>query len=105
LTFWAEPIILYRMKGTYEVRILNQKFHLKTDQDELHVKQISDYVNKIFHEIGKKNGNISTQNIAILGALNIAEELFSRHQGSKQKVSEWKQILETVIKKITLSKT
>ena len=89
------------MKSTYEVRILNQKFQLKTDQDETHVKQISDYVNKIFHEIASKNANISSQNVAILGALNIAEELFSKDEHNKQKISQWKVKLEESLAKMT----
>lgn len=78
------------MTNTYEVRILNQKFQLKTDNDESHVKIISDYVNKVFHEIEQKNHNISSQNVAILGALNIAEELFAKQELNQKKITEWK---------------
>lgn len=85
------------MTKTYEVSILKQKFHLKTDQDEAHVKRVADYVNKVFHAIETKNGNLSTQNIAILGALNIAEEMFVKDSNYHQKIKDWKIRLEAVI--------
>lgn len=85
------------MKDKYEVSILGQKFVLKTDNDESHVKQVADYVNKIMHGIKQRTSTISTQNIAILGALNIAEELFARDDKTKTMVSEWRARLEEAI--------
>ena len=78
------------MKKSYEVKILDQKFVLKTDNDETHVKRIADYVNKIMHDIRQRSHTISTQNIAILGALNIAEEFFAHEEEIKTQISEWR---------------
>lgn len=77
------------MKNNYEVSILGQKFILKTENDERHVKRVADYVNKVMHSIKEKSGTISTQNVAILGALNIAEEFFSREDHTKDIVRNW----------------
>lgn len=90
------------MKKSYEVTILNQKFVLKTDNDEAHVKRVADYVNKTFHEIQARTQTISTQNVAILGALNIAEEMFSREEKSKTLVGEWQQRLEGAVADISV---
>jgi cell division protein ZapA (FtsZ GTPase activity inhibitor) len=87
------------MKKAYEVKILDQKFVLKTDNDENHVKRIADYVNKVMHEIKHRTQTISTQNIAILGALNIAEELFAHEDESKAMVSDWKNRLSQIATK------
>lgn len=86
------------MKKTYEVSILGQKFVLKTENDESRVKQVADYVNKIMHEIKQRTAAISTQNIAILGALNITEEMFAREERSKELVTEWRDRLRELIK-------
>lgn len=64
------------MKKTFELNILNQKFTFKSDNDEKQVKKVSDYVNKKMHEIVSSNKAISTSNIAILAALNIADDFF-----------------------------
>ena len=87
------------MKKSYHVNILGQKFVLKTENDENHVKQVADYVNKIMHGIKEKTDTISTQNIAILGALNIAEELFARDESMRDLVTDWRDRLEEVTTK------
>lgn len=81
------------MKKSYQVTIMGQKFILKTEHDENHVKRIADYVNRVMHGIKQKAQTISTQNVAILGALNIAEEMFDREEGMKDLVHDWKERL------------
>jgi len=85
------------MKNTYEVTILNQKFLLKTEKDERHVQKVTEYVNEVFREIRDRAQNVSTQNIAILGALNIAEEMILKTEESKQLVTSWKKRLQGLI--------
>jgi len=85
------------MKKNYEVLILGQKFVLKTENDETHVKRVADYVNKVMHGIQEKTSTISTQNIAILGALNIAEERFSERDEIKAIVLDWRDRLKGAI--------
>lgn len=85
------------MKNTYEVTILNQKFLLKTEKDEKHVQKVTNYVNEVFQEIRSHAQNVSTQNIAILGALNIAEEMILKTEESRQLVTSWKRRLQGFI--------
>lgn len=88
------------MKNSFEVTILNQKFVLKTENDEAHVKRIADYVNKVFADIQSKAHHISTQNVAILGALNLAEELLIKDECTKDKIKEWKGRIEGLVEKL-----
>ena len=85
------------MKNSFEVTILNQKFVLKTEKDAEHVKKVTEYVNQVFGDVKNNAQNVSTQNIAILGALNIAEEYILNSEGSKQKVSQWKKRLMELV--------
>lgn len=85
------------MKKTCEVTILNQKFLLKTENNEEHVRKVADYVNRLFEDIQLRAHNVSTQNMAILGALNIAEEMFLKDEQTKFLVSQWKSRLETLL--------
>lgn len=85
------------MKKSYEVSILNQKFVLRTENDEKHVKRVADYVNKIFHDIQSHSQAISTQNVAILGALNIADELFVRDETHRDKLVTWRDRLKKAL--------
>ena len=84
------------MKKTYDIKILGQKFALRTENDEAHVKRVADFVNKIMHELAQKSSNISTQNIAILGALNIADEMISKELKTKSMIKDWKERLENI---------
>lgn len=85
------------MKNNYEVSILGQKFVLKTENDEAHVKRVADYVNKVMHSIKEKSATISTQNVAILGALNIAEEFFSYKDSTNELVRDWRDQISSMI--------
>lgn len=87
------------MKNSYEVILLNQKFVLKTENNEAHVKQVTDYVNRIFEDVGRRAANVSTQNIAILAALNIAEDMFNREAKMNGQIEEWKTRLEELVAK------
>lgn len=85
------------MKRTYEVVILGQKFLLKTENNEEHVQRIAEHVNEIMHQIRENSQAISTQNIAILGALNIAEEMFAGKDHAKACVAKWRDRLKEII--------
>ena len=85
------------MKKSYEVTILDQKFVLKTDNDEDHVKRVADYVNKVMFSIKQRSSTISTQNVAILGALNIAEEFYLNKDETKHMVKDWRDRLKEVL--------
>ncbi|EKD50913.1 MAG: hypothetical protein ACD_62C00395G0003 [uncultured bacterium] len=85
------------MKQTFEVKILDQKFVLKTENSEDHVKRVADYVNKVMHAIKQRSATISTQNVAILGALNIAEDLFAKNDTTKDMITDWKERLEEIV--------
>ncbi|MBI2340655.1 MAG: cell division protein ZapA [Deltaproteobacteria bacterium] len=77
------------MKKSYDLTILDQPFTIKTEADEKQVKKVADYVNKRMHEIVASKKAISTANVAILAALNIAEDLFNEKRRQAEKVRGW----------------
>lgn len=77
------------MKKSYNLTILNQPFTIRSDGDEKQVKKVADYVNKRMHEIVASKQAISTANVAILAALNIAEDLFSEKRRQAETVRGW----------------
>jgi len=88
------------MKKTYELQILNQKFVIKSDNDEKEVKKVADYVNKKMHEVVSGNKAISTANVAILGALNIADDLFREKRSGVERLKKWMGQLEKIFKNL-----
>ncbi|MBL7686238.1 MAG: cell division protein ZapA [Deltaproteobacteria bacterium] len=74
------------MKRSYEVSILNQKFVIKSDAEERYIQKVSDYVNKKMYDITTASKSISSLRVAILVALNIADDLFKMKDKQKQSV-------------------
>ncbi|MDL1873176.1 cell division protein ZapA [Deltaproteobacteria bacterium PRO3] len=76
------------MKKTFEVVLLNQKFQLKSESDEKYVQRVADYVNKKLFDIQEKTKSVSSLNVALLAALNIADDFFRIKTTDKGKVGE-----------------
>ena len=76
------------MKKTFEVILLNQKFQLKSESDEKYVQRVADYVNKKLFDIQEKTKSVSSLNVALLAALNIADDFFRIKTTDKEKVGQ-----------------
>jgi cell division protein ZapA len=74
-----------------KVNIFGIEYTLKADEDEAYVQEIAKYVDKKMREINRSQAINSNLKIAILAALNIADELF---QGDKYRVRLVQQINE-----------
>jgi cell division protein ZapA len=62
------------LKKRFDVRILGQELSVVSDSGDEHVADVVRYVNDKMDEAGKAAGSKNTLNIAILAALNIADE-------------------------------
>ncbi len=70
------------MKKRFEVRILGQDLSVISDSGDEHVENVIRYVSEKVEEAGKAAGSKNALNIAILAALNIADE-YLRMMGVK----------------------
>ncbi len=73
------------MKKRFEVRILGQELSVISDSGDEHVADVIRYVNDKVEEAGKAAGTKNSLNIAILAALNIADE-YLRLRGVKENI-------------------
>jgi cell division protein ZapA len=64
------------LKKRFNVKILGQELSVVSDSGDEHVENVVRYINDKVEEIGKASSNINTLNVAILVALNIADEYF-----------------------------
>ena len=77
-----------------EVNILEQKLLVKSEDGEEHVKQITDYLNSKIEEVKQNSKAVSTLNVALLAAMNIADDYMAtkerlvRLEGRSKKLSE-----------------
>jgi cell division protein ZapA len=72
------------MKQSVTVQIAGVKYALKTDEDERWVKAVAALVDERFREIQKKARTPDTQAVAVLTALQIAEELFRERRDTSE---------------------
>lgn len=89
---------------TFEIKVFGQTFSVKSDADEEHIKAVANYVNEKMEEILKKTRSVSTLNVAILTALNIADDLLKERQERiaiiKEIETKSKDLAEKIEKKI-----
>ena len=71
------------MKKRFEVKILGQELSVVSDSGDEHVANVIRLVSDKVEEAGQVAGNKNTLNIAILAALNIADE-YLRVMGAKE---------------------
>ncbi|HEU18895.1 MAG TPA: cell division protein ZapA [Deltaproteobacteria bacterium] len=64
------------MKKRFNIKVMGQDFSVLSDRGEEHVADVVQYVNDKAKDIGSASKDISTLGIAILVALNVADELF-----------------------------
>ena len=69
------------MSDSVEISILNQKFLLKKGKaSETYIRAIETFVNRKMREIQAKTQSVSTSNVAILSALNIADDYLKQSE-------------------------
>lgn len=62
------------MPKAVQVRIMGQKFTLRSDDEEEHIRKVADYVDGKMHEVSQSTHPGGKYNMAMLVALNIADE-------------------------------
>jgi cell division protein ZapA len=62
------------MKKALEVEILGQKFTISSDAEENYMLKVAGYVDDKMQELSRSSKPLAKANIAMLAALNIADE-------------------------------
>lgn len=65
-----------RLKKRFDIKVMGREFSVLNDRGDKYVEGVVKYVNDRAEEMGNTSKDISTVNIAILVALNVADELF-----------------------------
>jgi cell division protein ZapA len=69
-----------RKERLVEIKVFGQTYTVKTDAEEDHIQEVARYVNEKMDEVLKKTRSVSTMNVAILTALNIADDLLKEKE-------------------------
>ena len=66
------------MKREVRISVAGQSLTIRSDEDEGYIKTLADYVSDRMREVGHGREGTTTVNLAILAALNIADEYHRR---------------------------
>lgn len=90
------------MQKPVEVTILGQKFVVKSESDETYVREVASFVDQRMNDILQKTKSVSNLNVAILSAMNIADEFFSFKKKKEQSIQTVTKKIEEMIELIDL---
>ncbi len=90
------------MKRTVTVVIAGQRYNLRSDADDKTVQELAAYVDARVREVQKATRSPDTQALAVLAALQVAEELFTERRANaelKKKIREKSQTLLALLER------
>jgi cell division protein ZapA len=86
LRLWRYARKVNRMSGpqSITVTIYGHDYTLKGDAEATYVQKVASLVDQKMKEIAENSGLVSTSNISILAAVNLADELLRERQKHQQ---------------------
>jgi cell division protein ZapA len=73
---------------SYKVVIYNQTYNLRSDHDEEYIQQLAAHVDRRMNEIASATMTVDSLRVAILAALQIADELYQSRREMKETEEE-----------------
>ena len=86
-----------------EIKVFGQTYTVKTDAEEDHIHRVARYVNEKMDEVTRNTKSVSSLNVAILTALNIADDLIREKERRLALLSEVEQKSKDLTEKINLN--
>ena len=88
------------MKKAVDVEIMGEKFTVRSDAEESYVRKVAVYVDGKMQEVMKTTRPIGKSSVAMLAALNIADEyqrLKENHEAIMQRLNHLSKRLSTTL--------
>lgn len=90
------------MKRPIEVSIMGQKFMVRSDSNEEYIFEISRFVDEKVNEVIQMTKAVPSTNVALLAAMNIADEYMKYKQGKKSSSEKVEKKIKDMIELIEL---
>lgn len=85
-------------KRAVSVNILGEEYPLKADADRAYIVQVAKYVDTKMKEVMEKVSAKAPVKVAVLAALNIADELFKERAEKEKKISDIEERAQSLIR-------
>jgi len=86
-----------------EIKVFGQVYTVKTDAQEDHIQKVAQYVNEKMDEVTKNTKSVSSLNVAILTALNIADDLITEKAKRLALLEEVERKAKDLVEKINMN--
>jgi cell division protein ZapA len=86
-----------------EIKVFGQVYTVKTDAQEDHIQKVAQYVNEKMDEVTKNTKSVSSLNVAILTALNIADDLITEKARRLALLEEVERKSKDLVEKINMN--
>jgi cell division protein ZapA len=73
---------------SYKVVIYNQTYSLRSEHDPEYIHELAEYVDKRMNEIARATMTVDSLRVAILAALQIADELYQSRKDMRETEDE-----------------
>lgn len=90
-------------KESVRVNILGQDYLIKGDANEEYIRAVADYLDQKMRALAESMAAKSHTKVAVLAALNIADELFKERAESERRISEIEEKLLSLSRNIDKS--
>ena len=90
------------MKKAIEVSIMGQKFMVRSESDEDYVSRVAGYVDGKVNEVLTNTKSVASAQVALLTAMNIADEFFKYRQVKGDKLNKIEKKIQDMIELIDL---
>jgi cell division protein ZapA len=67
-----------------KIEIYDQSYNVNADENEQHVKELAEYVDTKMREVADATRTVDSLKVAVLAALNIADEMFALRSRQRQ---------------------
>jgi len=78
--------LLEQQKKTIRVTIFGEEYPLRGEADTEYMQRVAEYVDRSMRSVAEKAGHLSAAKIAVLAAINIADELFRERSDSQKQL-------------------
>lgn len=87
-------------KHTVRVKIYGTEYPIQAEADPTYIQEIAQYVDKMMHEIPGASAKQSLVGVAVLTALNIADELYKEREDKARTITALDDRLSALIRRL-----
>jgi cell division protein ZapA len=84
-------------KSATTVEILGREYRIRGNADEGYVREVARFVDERLREVARSTGGQPADRVAILAAMNIADELFQQRRAATEEISRIERRAEGLI--------